>query len=73
MKLNILEAYHRLRIAPGDEWKNVFYTYYGHYEYTVVLFSLVDTPVSFQGNIHNMLREHLDQFYIAYLDDIVVY
>ncbi len=72
-KLNIREAYHRLRIASGDEWKTALCTRYGHYEYTVVVFGLVNAPAAFQGHINNVLREHLDQFCIAYLDDIVVY
>jgi hypothetical protein len=72
-KLDIREAYHRLRVAPGDEWKTAFRTRYGHYEYTVVPFGLVNAPAAFQGLINNVLREHLDQFCIAYLDDIVVY
>ncbi len=46
---------------------------YDHYEYTVVPSGLVNTLVAFQGHINNVLREHLDQFCIAYLDDIVVY
>jgi hypothetical protein len=29
--------------------------------------------MAFQGHINNVLRKHLDQFCIAYLDDIVVY
>jgi hypothetical protein len=72
-KLDIREAYHRLRIAPRDEWKTAFRTRYGHYEYTVVPFGLVNAPTAFQGHINNVLRKHLDQFCIAYLDDIVVY
>jgi hypothetical protein len=72
-KLDIREAYHRLRIASGDEWKTAFRTRYGHYEYTVVPFGLVNAPAAFQGHINSVLREHLDQFCIAYLNDIVVY
>jgi hypothetical protein len=72
-KLDICEAYHRPQIAPGDEWKTVFCTHYGHYEYTVVLFSLVNAPAALQGHINNVLQEHLDQFCIAYLGNIVVY
>jgi hypothetical protein len=72
-KLDIREACHRLRIAPGDEWKTAFRTRYGHYEYTVVPFGLVNAPTAFQGHINNVLRKHLDQFCIAYLDNIVVY
>jgi hypothetical protein len=72
-KLVICEAYHRLQIVPGDEWKTAFGTCYGHYNYTVILLGLVNAPAAFQGPINNMLRKHLDQFCIAYLDDIVAY
>jgi hypothetical protein len=51
----------------------VFCTRYSHYEYNVVLFGLVNAPAAFQGHINNMLHEHLDQFCIACLDDIVIY
>ncbi len=59
-KLDIREAYHRLRIAPGDEWKTAFRTCHGHYKYTVIPFSLVNALAAFQGHINNVLREHLD-------------
>jgi hypothetical protein len=42
-KLDFREAYHRLQIASGDEWKTAFCTRYGYYVYTVVPFSLVTT------------------------------
>ena len=29
-KLDVLDAFHRLRIAKGDEWKTMFRTHYGH-------------------------------------------
>jgi hypothetical protein len=51
-KLDIREAYHRLRITSGDEWKTAFHTRYSHYEYTVILFGLVKAPAAFQGHIN---------------------
>jgi hypothetical protein len=72
-KLNSHEAYHRLWIVPGDKWKTAFYTRYGHYEYTIILFGLVNAPAAFHGHRINVLRKHLNQFCIAYLDNIVVY
>jgi hypothetical protein len=50
----------------------VFHTRYGHYEYTIVPFGLVNAPAAFQGHNNNVLRKHLDTFCIAYLDDIDV-
>jgi hypothetical protein len=45
----------------------------GHYEDTVIPFGLVIAPAAFLGHINTVLREFLDLFCIAYLDDIVVY
>ncbi len=72
-KLDIRKAYYRLRIAPSNEWKTAFRTRYGHYEYTIIPFGLVNALAAFQGHINTVLREFLDLFCITYLDDIVVY
>ncbi len=72
-KLDIRDAYHRVRIAEGEEWKTAYRTRYGHYEYTVMPFGLANAPAAFQSHVNAMLRPYLDVFVIAYLDDIVVY
>jgi len=46
---------------------------YKHYEYTVMLFELKNTLVTFQRLINNTLREYLNDFVITYLDDILIY
>jgi hypothetical protein len=72
-KLDIRDAYHRVRVAEGKEWKTAFRTRYGHYEYTVMPFGLANAPAAFQSYINATLRPYLDVFVIAYLDDIVIY
>jgi len=60
-------------MKEGKEWKTAFWTRYGHYKYTVMLFGLKNTPATFQRLINDTLREYLDDFAITYLDDILIY
>ena len=72
-QLDLTSAYHRMRIRKGDEWKTAFKTQYGHFEYQVMLFGLLNAPASFQGYINKILAKKLDVFVIVYLDDILIY
>lgn len=72
-KLDIIAAFNRLRIAKGDEWKTAFRTRYGLFEYLVMPFGLTNGPASFQHYVNDALREYLDLFCTAYLDDILIY
>ena len=36
-------------------------------------FRLINIPAIFQKRINNVLREHLDEFIIAYLNNIIIY
>ena len=72
-KYDITNAYHRIRIKPGHEWKTAFRTKYGHYEYLVMPFGLTNAPATFQRFIFSVLEEYLDIFVVAYLDDILVF
>ena len=38
-----------------------------------MLFGLANAPATFQGHINAILRDYLDVFYIAYLDNILIY
>ncbi len=71
--LNLKEAYYWVQMKKGEEWKTAFWTRYRHYKYTVMLFELKNTPVTFQRLINDMLREYLDDFAITYLNDILIY
>ena len=72
-KLDIIAAFNRLRIAKGEEWKTAFRTRYRLYEYLVMPFGLANAPSSFQHYINDTLRDYLDVFCTAYIDDILIY
>ena len=72
-KLDLRDGYYHLRIAKGEEWKTAFRTRYGHFEYQVMPFGLTNAPASFQHFINDTIRDLLDVFCTAFLDDILIY
>ena len=72
-KLDVISAFNRIRIAEGHEWKTAFNTRYGQFECLVMPFGLSNAPASFQSYINDVLREFLDAFASAYLDDVLIY
>ncbi|TKA72817.1 hypothetical protein B0A49_05481 [Cryomyces minteri] len=72
-KLDVIDAFNRLRIAENEEWKTAFRTRYGLFEYLVLPFGLANAPSSFQHYINDTLHEYLDIFCTAYVDDVLVY
>ena len=72
-KIDLKDAYHRLHIKSSDQWKTVFRTQYGHYEYQVLPFGLANVPATFQAYINEALSGLLDVFCVVYLDDILIY
>ncbi len=73
IKLNIISAFNRLQIKEEDEALIVFCTQFELFEYLVMFFNLCNESISFQKYINNILHEHLDKFYTAYLNDILIY
>ena len=46
-KLDLKDAYYRIRIKRSDKWKTAFRTRYGYFKYLIILFRLVNTPTTF--------------------------
>lgn len=72
-KLDVVAAFNRLRIAPGDEWKTAFITRFGLFECLVANFGMTGAPSSFQHYINHTLFDILDRYVTAYLDDVLIY
>ena len=72
-KIDLKDAYYRICIRAGDEWKTAFRTCYGHYEFLVVPIGLTNAPATFQAYINKALHGLVDNFCIVYLDDILIF
>ena len=60
-------------MAPDTEELTMFRTRYSSYKYRVLPFRLTNGPTTYQRYINDVLFEYLDVFYIAYLDNILIY
>jgi len=72
-QLDLWNAYHPMWIEEGDEFKSVFRTRYGQFEFRVMPFRLTNVPATFQAYIDNCLRPYIGDFTVCYLDNILFY
>jgi hypothetical protein len=72
-KLDIRQAFYRIRIHPDSEELTTFRTRYGAYKYKVLPFGLTNGPATYQRYMNDVLFDYLDDFCTAYLDDILIY
>jgi len=72
-KMDVIAAFHKIRIKEGDEWKTAFRTRFGLFEWLVTPFGLANAPSTFQRYINHTLQEFLDDFVSAYVDDVLVF
>ncbi|GBG69862.1 hypothetical protein CBR_g4689 [Chara braunii] len=72
-KLDLKSGYHQLEIRQEDRYKTAFKTRYGHFEWLVMPFGLMNALATFQAAMITEFRHMLDRFVLIYLDDILVY
>lgn len=72
-KLDIRQAFHRIRMDPESEDLTTFRTRYGSFKCKVLPFGLTNGPATYQRYMNDTLMEYLDDFCTAYLDDIMIY
>ena len=72
-KLDVRAAFHKIKITEKDEWMIAFRTRYGLFEWLVTPFGLANAFNIFQRYINWALRDFLDEFCSAYVDDILIH
>lgn len=72
-KVDVRSAFHKIRMAEGQEHLTAFRTRFGLFEWLVCPFGLAGAPATFQRYINSTLGDILEDFVTAYLDDVLVF
>jgi hypothetical protein len=71
-KIDLHSGYHQIKICAEDIPKTAFTTRYGLYEYLVMSFGLTNALAHFMYLMNSVFMLELDQFVVAFIDDILV-
>ena len=71
--LDLSQKYHQIRILKEDVPKTTFRVSFGHYQFKVLSFGLINVPATFQGVMNRIFYQYLEKFVLVYLNDILVF
>jgi hypothetical protein len=73
LKIYLRSRYHQLWIKEGDVPKDSFKMMFGHYNFIVLPFGLMNVPWVFMSLMNEVFCEYLDKFVQVFIDDILIY
>lgn len=73
LELDLMSAYHLIKIKKIDKCKTAFGVYYSHFEYQVISFGMSNATASFERFINKLFANKVDIFIMVYLNNIIIY
>ena len=71
--LYLAQGYHQIQNLEEDVPKTAFRIPFGHHQFKVLSFGLINAPATFQKVMNRIFQEHLKKFVLVYLDDILMF
>ncbi|XP_039690613.1 uncharacterized protein [Medicago truncatula] len=72
-KIDLRWGYHHIKVKDEDIQKTAFRTHYGHNEYSVMPFGVINAPGVFMEYMNCIFHTYLDRFVVVFIDDILKY
>nr|GFA67980.1 reverse transcriptase domain-containing protein [Tanacetum cinerariifolium] len=73
LEIDLRSGYQQLSISKEDIPITAFRTCFGHYEFQVIPFGLINAPAVFMDLMNRVCKPYLDKFMIVFIDDILIY
>ena len=70
--LDLMKAYHQVRMADTSKWKTAFTCHMGLFQYRRMPFGLMNAPATFQRLMNQLFQGGEWDFVFIYLDDILI-
>jgi len=72
-KIDLRSGYPKVCTKEEDNYKTSCRFRYGNYEFVFVPFGLTNSLTTFMCLINSVLHPYLDNFFVLFIDDILVY